>query len=179
MLSVSVGAIAVVRAAFLGEVFEDFGGKGGVGLALAEVVVNSGQVAVDRRRYLMEREVEGKGKFAPDGGDAAGYVGFVDSAGVPRVSGGLGDGGEKPSGWGGAVGGCDGECFVKNFKETFHGESFMVVIGNGVEGKLELFANVLEGAAKFAVGVDDNKGAEADFKEHATEKEVSESVGVW
>ena len=151
MFLVGVDTVAVVSAPFFGEVFEDFSDEGGVGLAVAEVIIDGGEVTVGGGRWLVEREIEGEGEFASDGGDAAGNVCAVDRTRVPSVGGGLGNGNEQSGRRCRAVRGGNSERFV-------------VMFGDGVEGKLEAAADVFEGAAEFTVGVDNHEEAKTDFE---------------
>ena len=153
----------MVGATFFGEVGEYFGGESGVSLAEAEIIMEVLEVTKDGFGRVGERDIERELEGAADSCDAADDIGAIDGTSVPGVGGGLGDGGKHVSGRGCAVLAGNGNSFIEGAEEAFDGESFVIAFCERVEAEAEGFTHCLKVTAEFAIGVADDKAAEAHF----------------
>jgi len=169
----AVGTGTVVFATVQGENLEDFGGESRVGLAEAKIIMDGRKFTEDGDGRCRERKVKGKGKSATDGGHAAWYIGAIDGAGVPSVSGCVSGASENGGRFDAAVGGLNGDGFVEYAKEAFDRESFVIAGSDRVKTDLKNRAHVVEKAFELAIVVDNNEAAEADAKENGLHEEIS------
>jgi len=168
---------AVIFATVEGENLKDGGGESSIGLAKAEIIVNSGLISENRCRGARSGNVKRERKDTADSGNGAGNVGAVDGTGVPSVSGGLGDAFKHKLGRNTAGAGFNGEGLVEDFEPTFDGEGFVVARGNAIVADVEELAHSDEVTFEFTVGIDDNKAAETDFEKDVAHEKIRKGFG--
>jgi len=178
LVAVGVNTGIVIGATVGCEDLQNFARECRLGLGETEVIVNMFDTSIDGRWCWCKSNVHGKLEFAAKCCNAAQDIGAIDGAAVPGVGGALSHFGEYGVAGNSAIVGSNSDGFVENAKKAFDAQGFVVAAGDRVKANSQGLAHFFEFFEEFAVGVNHNETAEADFQKHFLHKQLSKGGGV-